>query len=144
MRKCVALLLVGVVGVGALGVGGASAAKPRTRTVRESYSPLAISRWHVAYLDPGVSVAELLLRSQPGEDTMSVTVEDELGTLVRVGIEQAGMPYRTFCGATKEPLEIIPQEPFYVVLYSGHCQGSIAAATAGTVEIAFHRTGAKR
>ncbi len=139
MRRWGVIAVAGGVAVVSLLAGSAPAAKPRTRRVVEPYAPFMLTRWHVAYADPGFSSAELLLVSRPGENAISVEVEDDLGTPVRVGIEQDGMPYRTFCRETEAPMEIIPREPFYVVLYSGHCLGGVAVATEGVVEITFQR-----
>ncbi len=138
MRRWWASVAAAVV-AGASLVGGGATAKPAGRTVVESYSPARLSTWRINFLTPAVSLSEIPLHSRAGETSISVELEDESGTRVRGSIQQEGMPARDFCGETKEPVEIVPQEVFYVVVYSGPCEGSPALATAGTATVTFYR-----
>ncbi len=139
MRRWWALAAAMVV-TGASFTGGGAAAKPGGRTVVETYTPARIGTWRINYAGPWFSIAEIPLRSREGEASVSIRLEDEAGTPVRGSIQQDGMPERYFCGATEEPLEIVPVREFRVIAASGTCDGSPTLATVGTATITFHRS----
>jgi hypothetical protein len=140
MRRTAAVIVGGAVLSAFLLAGGASGATRVSRRVFERYSPTQLSSpLRINGLDPGVSLSDVRFKPRAGEIAVDVEIEDDSETPVYGRVEQAGRDSTRFCGATDEPVEVTPGEPFVVIVYSGPCGASAGVATEGSVEVTFHR-----
>lgn len=136
VRRCCAGALMVLVVTGPAVGEDAAAARRRARVEVEVYEATALG---ILYVDPTAAAFapdEVSFFPEPGERQVSVVLEDETGLPVR-GIVVQGEAYERFCGETKEPFAITPDEAVQVRVYTGPCDGGVGVTTTGTVRATF-------
>jgi hypothetical protein len=148
MRKTIICTLVGVLVVGALVVPASAGKKAKSRKAELKYSEPAHGTAGVGVCLQGASCA-FFGPPLGKEKTISVTVEDDLGTPVYASVMQdtnedgnflaADDLTVHFCGETAEPVEIEPGKDVSVWVWQGPganppCPG---AASSGTITATF-------